>query len=84
LTFSNQCQQIGFEAGTILARMLEQQLNQTPLPGTKVALDTAAGQTMQHRDGLLSQKLFEFVGGHVLLVKRETYRPRVLSFIFLV
>lgn len=64
--------------------MLEQQLNQTPLPGTKVSLDPATGQTVQHRHGLLSQELFKFVGSHVLLVKRETYRPRVLSFIFLV
>lgn len=46
--------------------MLEQQLNQATFPGTKVALDTATGQAMQHRHGLLSQELFKFVGGHIL------------------
>ena len=46
--------------------MLEQQLDQTPLPGTKVSLHTATGQAMQHRHGLLSQELFKFVGGHIL------------------
>lgn len=64
MAFSDQRQQIGFEAGAILARMLEQQLNQTTFPGTKVSLDTATGQAMQHRHRLLRQKFFKFVGGH--------------------
>ncbi|MBH0209643.1 MAG: hypothetical protein HP495_14225, partial [Nitrospira sp.] len=53
------------------ARMLAQQFNQTPLPGTKVSLDTATGQTVQHRHGLLRQQFFEFVGGHIMFVKCE-------------
>jgi hypothetical protein len=72
LPFSNQRLQIRFEACTILARVLEDQLDQAALAGPEVPMDATARQAMQDRYRLLCEELFEFVGCHFFLVKRET------------
>jgi hypothetical protein len=71
LPFSDQRLQVRFEACTILTGMLKQQLDQSPLAGTKLPMDASARQSVQQRDGLLSQQLFQFFGGHVVPVKRS-------------
>jgi hypothetical protein len=37
-----------------------------------MSLNTPARETVQERDRLLSQELFDLFGGHFCLVKRET------------
>jgi hypothetical protein len=50
---SDQGLQIRFESGTVVARVLKEQLDQSPLAGTKVPMDASTGQAMQERYGLL-------------------------------
>lgn len=51
--------------------MLQQEFDEPPLAGLKVAVDPSSGKTMQDGDGLLGQQLFKFIGGHRLLVVRD-------------
>lgn len=69
--FSDQCLEVGFEAGTIVTRMLKQQLDQAPLAGTEVPVDAASRQAMQEGHRLLCEKLFKFVGRHSVLERGE-------------
>jgi hypothetical protein len=71
-SFPDQGLQIGFEARTIVARVLKQELDQSPLAGAKVPMDTAAGQPMQERDRLLSEQFFKFFGGHSAMDDKTT------------
>lgn len=71
MPFSDQGLQIGFESGTVMARVLKKELDQSSLAGTKVPMDTTPGKSMQEGHGLLREKLFKFFGGHNMLVTRH-------------
>jgi hypothetical protein len=58
--------------------MLEDQLDQAALACAEMSMNATARQTVQERDGLLSEKYFEFVGGHVFLVTRTVREKRDL------
>jgi hypothetical protein len=64
MPFSDQGLQIGFEAGTVVARVLKEQFDQSPLAGTKVPMDTSPGQSMQNGYRLLGKQLFKLVCSH--------------------
>jgi hypothetical protein len=51
--------------------MLKQQLDQSPLAGTKLPMDASTRQAMQQRDRLLSQQLFKFVCSHCTMADKE-------------
>jgi hypothetical protein len=76
LPFSDQCLQVGFEACTIVARVLKKQLDDAPLAGTEVPMDAAARKAMQEAHGLLCEKLFKFVGRHSFLDRGEVERVK--------
>jgi hypothetical protein len=46
--------------------MLENQFDQAAFAGPKVPMDTAARQTVQDRNRLLSEQLFKFVDSHTV------------------
>jgi len=46
LSHFKQSLEIGFQTGAIRTRILKQQLDQASLAGTKVSMNTAAGQAM--------------------------------------
>jgi hypothetical protein len=54
-----------------MARVLKEQLDQSPLAGSKLPMHTTPCKAMQQRHGLLREKFFEFLGGHVFLMKCE-------------
>lgn len=60
----DQSLQIGLEPGAVLTGMLQQQLDQSPLSGPEMPVHAPARQPVQHRDRLLGEQLFKFVGGH--------------------
>ncbi len=63
-TLSDQRLQVGFETRAVLTCILEDQLDQTALAGTKVSMDATPRQSVEQRNGLLGKELFELVGGH--------------------
>jgi hypothetical protein len=75
-TFTEQRLQVGFETSAVLTRMLEDQLDQASLARAEVSMDSTACQSVKERNRLLSEKLLEFVGGHVFPVKRSAREKR--------
>jgi hypothetical protein len=65
-TFSEQYLQVGFETCAVLTRVLEDQFDQAALARAEVSMDSTARQAVKDRNRLLSEKLFELVGGHVV------------------
>jgi len=66
LSFTDQCEDIGFKPGAVLSRMTKQQFDQPTFAGSEMAVDPPASETMQEGHRLLREKFFEFVGCHVL------------------
>lgn len=58
--------------------MLEDQLNQAALACAEVSMDSTARQALKEPDRLLSEKFFEFVSGHIVLVTRIVPEKRGL------
>jgi hypothetical protein len=46
--------------------MAQQEFDQPAFAGAEMAVDPAAGQSVQKSDRLLDEKFLEFVGGHSL------------------
>jgi len=63
--------QVGLQSWTIFGGRLQEQVDQLTFPGAKVPADPSPCQSVEQRDRLLHQQLFEFVGGHASLVKPE-------------
>ena len=53
--FPDQRLQIGFEPGAVVARVLKEELDQSPFAGTKLPMDASPGEAMQQRDRLLGK-----------------------------
>ena len=51
--------------------MAQQELDQPAFAGAEMAVDPAAGQSVQNSDRLLDEKFLEFVGGHRFLVNSQ-------------
>jgi hypothetical protein len=69
---ADQGHQVGLKPCAVLGGMAQQDLDQTAFAGAEMPLNTPARQAVQERDRLLSQELFEFFGGHLDAVIRET------------
>jgi hypothetical protein len=54
----------------------QQDLDQAAFACAEMPLNTPACKTVQERDRLLSQQLFELFGGHACLVDRETWKVK--------
>jgi hypothetical protein len=72
LFLADQSHQVGLEACAILCGVAQQDFDQTAFTCAEMSLDAPARKTVQERDRLLSQELFEFFGGHVNPVIRES------------
>jgi hypothetical protein len=70
--FSDQRLQVGFKTGTILARVLNDQLDESPLARSIVSVNASACQAVKDLHRLLGEDFFKFVGGHFFPVKGET------------
>jgi hypothetical protein len=56
---------IRFQAGAVLIRMSQEQIDQPSLSCSKMPGHTPPGESMQQRDGLFSQQTFKFFGRHL-------------------
>jgi hypothetical protein len=67
LSFTDQGLEVGLKTCAIFGGVAQQNLDQAAFACTEMSLDTPARKTVQERDRLLSQELFEFFGRHTLL-----------------
>jgi hypothetical protein len=69
---ADQGHQVGLKPCAVLGGMVQQDLDQAAFACAEMSLNTPARQTVQKRNRLLNQELFEFLGGHVNPAIRET------------
>jgi hypothetical protein len=69
---ADQGHQVGLKPCAVLGGMAQQDLDQAAFACAEMSLNTPARQAVQKRNRLLNQELFEFFGGHVNPVIRET------------
>ena len=63
--FPDQGLEVGLKSWAIFGRVAQQDFDQATFARTEMPLNPPAGEAMQEGDWLLSQKLFEFFGGHI-------------------
>ncbi len=71
LSLTDQGQEVGLKTCAIFGGVPQEDLNQSAFARAEMSLNTPARETVQERDRLLSQELFEFFGGHCIFVRRE-------------
>ena len=69
---ADQGHQVGLKPCAVLGGMAQQDLDQAAFACAEMSLNTATREAVQERNRLLNQELFEFFGGHVNPVIRET------------
>ncbi len=66
LSLADQGHQVGLKTCTVFGGVAQQDLDQAAFACAEMPLNTPARKSVQERDRLLSQELFEFFGGHSL------------------
>jgi hypothetical protein len=66
LFLADQSHQVGLKTCAVLSGVTQQDLDQAAFARAEMSLNSSASKTVQERDRLLSQELFEFFGGHGL------------------
>jgi hypothetical protein len=64
LSLADQGQEVGLKTCAIFGGMAQQDLDQAAFACSEMSLDAPARKTVQERDRLLSQELFEFFSSH--------------------
>ncbi len=72
LFLADQGHQIGLKTCAVLSGVAQQDLDQAAFARAEMSLNSPASKTVQERDRLLSQELFEFFGSHFDAVDRES------------
>ena len=70
---ADQGHQVGLKPCAVLGGMAQQDLDQAAFACAEMSLNTPTREAVQERNRLLNQELFEFFGGHVNAVTRETF-----------
>ena len=71
LSLADQGHEVGLKSCAILGGVAQEDFDQAAFACAEMSLNASTRQTVQERDRLLSQELFEFFGRHVFLVDRE-------------
>jgi hypothetical protein len=69
---ADQGQEVGLKACAIFCGVAQQDFDQAAFARAEMSLNTPTCETVQQRDRLLNQKLFDLFGGHLDAVIRES------------
>jgi hypothetical protein len=72
LLLADQGQEVGLKTGAIFGGVAQQDFDQAAFACAEMPLNSPSCETVQKRDRLLNQELFEFFGGHLDAVIRKS------------